>query len=103
VFLSHARPTRFAIAYLLFTVLFVLMVPKADVPETPFDEANTPTNEMAVQTAPSSWEYRRSDTAFVPKIFARSRRISVRIILPGYSGQLTDSRTLGELFCILLC
>jgi len=103
MFLRHVRTARFAAAYLLFTVAFVLMAPTADVPETPFDEANTPTNEMVVQTAPSSREYRPSDTAFVPKIFAQSRSISVRRILPVYAGQLTDSRTFRELFCTLLC
>ena len=79
------------------------MVPKADIPETLFDEANTPTNEMVVQKAASSWEYRQPGTAFVPKIFVQSRRISVRRILPVYEGRLTDSRTFLELFCSLLC
>jgi hypothetical protein len=48
MFLRHARPTRLAIVYLLFTVALVL-VPKADILETPFDEANTPTNEIVVK------------------------------------------------------
>ena len=53
MFLRHARPTRLAVAYLLFTVALV-MVPKADIPETLFDEANTPTNEIVVEKAASS-------------------------------------------------
>jgi hypothetical protein len=100
MFLRHARATRFSAAYLLFTVA-LLMVPKVDVPETLFDEANTPTNEMAVVKAASSLEYRRSIAAFVPRIFAR--RISFRRILPVYVGQLTDSHVLRELFCSLVC
>ena len=102
MFPRHARTARFAVAYLLFTVALV-MVPKADIPETLFDEANTPTNEMVVQKAASSWENRQPGTAFVPKIFVQSRRISVRRILPVYEGRLTDSRTFLELFCSLLC
>lgn len=102
MFLRHARAGRLAAAYLLFTVATV-MVPKADISDTLFDEANTPTNEMVVQKAASSWEYRQSVTAFVPRIFAQPRRISVRRILPVYEGRLTDSRTFLELFCSLLC
>jgi hypothetical protein len=102
MFLRHARTTRLAAAYLLFTVALV-MVPMADIPETLFDEANTPTNEMVVEKAASSWEYRPSITTSVPRIFAQARGISVRRILPVYIGRLTDSRTFRELFCTLLC
>ena len=102
MFLRHARPTRLAAAYLLFTVALV-MVPKADISETLFDEANTPTNEIVVEKAASSWEHRQSDTAFVPRIFAQPRRTSVRRISPVYVGWLTDSRTFQELFCTFLC
>jgi hypothetical protein len=102
MFLHRARAIRLAAAYLLFTVA-LLMVPKADVPETLFDEANTPTNEMVVEKAASSWEYRQSVTTFVPRIFALVRKISVRGILPVYEGRLTDSGTFRELFCSLLC
>jgi hypothetical protein len=101
MFLRHAKATRLAATYLLFTVA-LMMVPKADIPETLFDEANT-TNEMVVEKAASSWEYRQSVTAFVPRISAQPRRISVRRILPVYEGRLTDSRTFRELFCSLLC
>ena len=102
MFLRHARTARLAASYLLFTVALV-MVPKADIPETLFDESNTPTNEIVVQKAASSWEYRQSGTAFAPKIFARSRRISVRRMLPVYADRLTDSRTFRELLCSFLC
>jgi hypothetical protein len=103
LFLRHARATRLATAYVLLTVAPVMVVPKADIPETLFDEATTPTNEMVVEKAASSWEYRQSVTAFVPRIFAQARRINVRRIFQVYAGRLTDSRTFRELFCSLLC
>jgi len=103
MFLRHVRVARFAAACLFLTVAFVLMVPKADIPETRFDEANTSTNEIVVQKDASSLEYRQSETTLAPKIFAQSRRIGVRRISPVYVGQLTDSRTFRELFCTLLC
>jgi hypothetical protein len=102
MFLRPARATRFAVAYLLFAVA-LLMVPKADIPETPFDEGNTQTNEMVVVKAASSLEHRQSVTVPVPIMFAQSRKISVRRISPVYTGQLTDSCRLQELLCSLLC
>jgi hypothetical protein len=102
MFLRHARPTGLAAAYVLFTVALVL-VQKADISETLFDEANTPTNEIVVEKAASSREHRQSVTAFMPRIFAQPLRTSVRRILPIYSGQFTDARTFRELFCTLLC
>ena|ERR1700716_2077944 len=102
MFLRPARTARVAAAYLVFTVVLV-MVPKADIPETLFDEANTPTNEIVVETAASSWEYRQSGTAFAPKIFARSRRISVRRMLTVYAGRLIDCSRFRELSCSFLC
>jgi len=102
MFLRPARTARVAAAYLVFTVVLV-MVPKADIPETLFDEANTPTNEIVVQKAASSWEYRQSGTAFVQRIFAQPRRTSVRRILSVYAVRFTDSRTFRELFCSFLC
>jgi hypothetical protein len=102
MFLRHARATRLAAAYLLFFTVALLIVPKADIPETLFDEANTPTNEMVVGKAASSLENRDSVTTFVPKMFAQVRKITARRILPIYATRLTDSRTFRELFCTLL-
>jgi hypothetical protein len=99
--LRYAGATRLAAAYLLFTVALV-MVPKADIPETLFDEANTPTNEFVVEKAASAWEHRSSVIAPVPRIFAWPRT-GVRGILPVYAGRLTNSRTFRELICSLLC
>ena len=102
MFLRHARVARLAATYLLFTVA-LLMVPKADVPETPFDEGNTQTNEMVVVKAVSSLEHRQSVTVSVPIMFAQLRKISVRRISSVYEGQLTDPCRFRELFCFLLC
>jgi hypothetical protein len=101
-FLRHATATRLVAAYLLFTVALV-MVPKADISETVFDETNTPTNEIVVEKAASSREHRQSVTAFTPRIFAQPLRTSVRRISPVYVGWLTDSRTFQKLFCTFLC
>ena len=102
MFLRRARATRLAVAYLLFAVA-LLMVPKADNPETPFDESNIQTNEMVVVKGASSLEHRQSVTVPVPIMFAQSRKISVRRISPVYTGQLTDSCRFQELLCSLLC
>ena len=102
VFPRYARATRLAVAYLLFTVA-VVMLPKADIPETLFDEANTPTNEIVVEKAASSSEHRQLVMAFVPRIFAQPRRTTFRRISQVHTGRPSDSRTFRELFCSLIC
>jgi hypothetical protein len=102
MFLRHARATRLAAAYLIFTVA-LLMVPKADILETLFDEANTPTNEMVVGRPASSLENPHSITAVTLRIFAKAQKISVGRILSLNARRLTDSRMFRELFCFLLC
>src|SRR5499425_2960691 len=102
MFLRRARATRLASACLLFAVA-LLMVPKADIPETPFDEENTQTNEMVVLKVASSLEHRQSVRLSVPTMFAQLRKISLRRISLVYTGRLTDSCRLQELLCCLLC
>jgi hypothetical protein len=103
MFFRRARATRLAGAYLLFTVA-LLMVPKADIPETPFDEANTQTNEMEVVDASSSLlEHRQSVTASVPIMFAQSQKMNIRKVSRVFVGRLTESCRFQELFCSLLC
>jgi hypothetical protein len=102
MFLHHARANRLAAAYLLFTVV-LLMVPKVDIPETPFDEGNTPTTEMLVVRADSSLEYRQRVTVFAPRIFAQQNKINLRKLLLLYPNPLTHYCSLRELFCSLLC
>jgi len=79
------------------------MVPKADIPETPFDESSTQTNEMVVVEAASASEHRQPVIASATIKFAQSPKISVRRTSPVYAGQLTDSCRFRELFCSLLC
>jgi hypothetical protein len=82
----------------------MVVVPRADIPETLFDEANTPINEIVVvEKAVSSRGHRQSVTAFVPRIFAHPLKTPVRKILQVCAARLTDSRTFRELFCSLLC
>jgi hypothetical protein len=101
MFLRHKTAARVAAAYLLFIVASELL-PRADIPETLFDEANTSTNEMVVPTAVALWEFRDSGTTFEP-IRVQSRRVSVRGIVAVYDGQLTDCRALRQRLCTLLC
>jgi hypothetical protein len=102
MFLRHVRRTRLAVVSLLFTVALTL-VPKADIVETPFDEANTPTNEIVVEKTASLCEPRQPATACAPKKLDQPQRVSVHRILPVYAKLLTDSRTFRELFCFFLC
>ena len=97
-FLHHAMATRVVAIYLLFTVALV-MVPKADISETPFDESNNPTNKTVFEKAAPFMGIRlQSVTAFVTKIFTQPRRTSDRRMFPICAGRLTDSRTFRELF-----
>ena len=102
MFVQPATPTRLAAACLLFTVALI-MVPKVDISETSFDEANNPTNEILVEKAASLWEYWQLVTPSVPRLFAQPRRTNVPRILAIYVGRLTDSRAVRELLCFLLC
>src|SRR5271169_7052645 len=54
--------------------LVLLVVPTIDLPETNFDEANTPTNEMVVQDQFSCLKCISWLKAFVPRIFTYTRR-----------------------------
>jgi hypothetical protein len=101
VFLRHQATTRLAATCIVIT-LAVMMVPKADISETLFDEANTQTNEIVVEKAASAWEHRSSVIAPVPRIFAQPRTC-VHRILPVYASRLTNSRTFRELICSFLC
>ena len=80
VFLRHQRATRLAATCLLFT-LAMMMVPKASILETPFDEANTPTNEIVVEKTASLCEAREPVTVFAPK-----RESLRRIVMFGREG-----------------
>lgn len=99
---SHSNTTRVAAICALFTVA-LLLVPRADVPETRFDEANTPTNEMMVEAVVSSQECRQPIPSLVPKILVLPQRIALRVILPVHKDRSTGHHALQELLCTLLC
>jgi hypothetical protein len=101
-FLRHVRPTGLAVVSLLFTVALTLE-PKSDILETPFDEANNPTNEIVVEKTASLCDPRQVATASAPKKLGQPERLSVHRILPVYARLLTDSRAFRELFCFFLC
>jgi hypothetical protein len=102
MFFRHARATRPAAAYLLFTVALV-MAPKTDITETPFDEANTPTNEMVVEKTASPSKCGQLLPSFVLRMFAQPPKITIHRILPVHAGRLSDSLKLWQLFCSFLC
>jgi hypothetical protein len=101
MFLRHARAARLAAAYLLFTVALV-MVPKTDIPETSFDEANTPTNEMVVEKTASPSECGQSLPSVALRMSAQPRKFTARRVLLVHAGRLTDSLRLRQLFCSFL-
>jgi hypothetical protein len=57
--------------------LALLVLPAVDLPETKFDEANTPTNEMVLQERFTCFRCTSSLKEFVPGIFARTCRTRV--------------------------
>jgi len=101
-FLRHVRPTGLAVVSLLFIVALTL-VPKVDVLETPFDEGNTPINEIVVENTASLCDPQQAATASAPKKLAQPQRVGLHRVLPVYAKLLTDSRTRRELFCFFLC
>ena len=84
-----------------FLVLWV--VPAIDLPETNFDKANTPTNDMVVQE-PACLGCTSSLKAFVPRLFAHTRKTRVsnntRSVRPA---ELSYSPYSQELLCTLRC
>ena len=93
---------RLALACVLFTITLSI-APQVDVPETPFDEANTPTNEMVVEKTASLGPNQPLMVDLLPKIFVQPPKFDVRSILPIFPDGLDDSRTFRELLCTFLC
>lgn len=71
--------------------LVLLVVPTIDLPETNFDEANTPTNEMVVQDQASCLKCIASPKAFVPGIFRHTRQSEMGYTPLVRTAQLTNS------------
>jgi hypothetical protein len=78
-------------------------LPAIDVPETNFDEANTPTNEMVVQAQAACLRCVSSLKAFVPRIFAHTRKTQVSNTPSVPLAELTYSPYSQELLCTIRC
>ena len=84
-----------------FLVLWV--VPAIDLPETNFDEANTPTNEMVVQEQSACLGLTSSLKAFVPRLFAHTRKTRVSNTPSVRPAELSYAPYSLELLCRLRC
>jgi hypothetical protein len=93
-----ATTSLFAIS--AFLVLWV--VPAIDLPETNFDEANTPTNEMVVQES-ACLGCTSSLKPFVPRLFAHTRKTRVSNTPSVRPAELSYSPYSQELLCTLRC
>jgi hypothetical protein len=90
----------------LFTISAILVlwvVPAIEVPETNFDEAKTPTNEMLVQEQSACLGRTSSLKAFVPRLFAYTRKTRVSNTPSVRPAELSYSPYSQELLCTLRC
>jgi hypothetical protein len=83
--------------------LVLLVLPTIDIPETNFDEANTPTNEMVVQEQSACFGCILSSKAFVPRLFAHTRKTRVSNTPSVLRAELSYSPYSQELLCTLRC
>jgi hypothetical protein len=83
--------------------LLLLVLPAVDFPETNFDEANTPTNEMVVQERSVCSVCMLSFKAVVPPLFVHTRRTRESNLDLNRPAALTDSLYPQELLCTLRC
>jgi hypothetical protein len=102
---GNKMPSRLRVASVLAVVAFLalLILPKIDDPETRFDEANSPTNEMLVQRMATTPDDNSSRIASAPRIGARAPEICGRLKPSVRAGQLSDPRRHLEILCALLC
>jgi hypothetical protein len=93
-----------AASFLAISVFLVLLVlPAIDFPETNFNEANTPTNEMVVQERSAILLGISSSNAFMPGIFAGTRDARVTHSLLVHPAELSYSPCSLKLLCALRC
>ena len=83
--------------------LVLLVLPAIDLPETNFDEANTPTNEMVVQEHSACLGCTSSLKAFAPRLFAHTRKTRVSNTPSVRPAELSFSPYSQELLCTLRC
>lgn len=94
---GRASATRLVAAYLLFSV-GLMFLPKPDIPETSFDEANTPTNEMIVEKAPAP---------LVPVLVliggSFAHATSICCILSCSAVHMIHPNNVWQILCVLIC
>jgi hypothetical protein len=83
--------------------LVLLVLPAIDLPETNFDEANTPTNEMVVQDQSACWGGISSLKAVVPRIFAHTCKTRVSNTPSVRPAELSYSSSSPVLLSTLRC
>jgi hypothetical protein len=83
--------------------LALLVVPAIDLPETNFDEANTPTNDMVVQEQSDCLGCTSSLKGFVPRLFAHMRKTRMSNTPSVRPAELSYSPYSQELRCTLRC
>jgi hypothetical protein len=83
--------------FALIAVVAVSALPKVDIPETAFDETNTPTIQAVVITKTASPKSISSGAVLAPILFARTCKAQARIISPAYTNQSSDSHRFNPL------
>jgi hypothetical protein len=94
---------RAASLFALIAVAAASALPKVDLPETAFDEAETPSMQTAVTTEAASLKCISSGAASAPIPFEQTCDAQVRITSPAYTTQSSDSRQFQKLLSTLRC
>jgi hypothetical protein len=94
--------------FAVFTVAAMSALPKIDLPETAFDETDTPTVQAVVMTKAASWKCILSGAASAPIPFARTCNAQARVISPEYTSfkytnRLSDLCQVRERLSIIRC
>ena len=89
--------------FALIAVAAALVLPKIDLPETAFNETETPNIQTAVTTEAASSKCISSGAVSAPIPFAQTCDAQVRIVSPAYTTQSSDSREFQKLLSTLRC
>jgi hypothetical protein len=89
--------------FALIAVAAASVLPKIDLPETAFDETETPNIQTAVTTEAASSKCISSGAAFAADTRAQTCDVQVRFVSPAYTTQSSDSRQFQKLLSTLRC
>jgi hypothetical protein len=89
--------------FALIAVVAVSALPKVDIPETAFDETDTPAIQAVVITKTASPKSISSVAVLASMLFARTCKAKARIISPADTSQSSDSRQFREPLNTLRC